>query len=192
MRIRNGLHQNAVFFLGKKRYSKEIVTSALSSGISYDLKLYPGVKIVLMWRSYIKTAWRNLVKNRTFSLINILGLALGMTSSLLILLWVNDERNIDRFHQLEHRLYTIYERQYHDGQIDAGYYTPGLLAEEMKIVFPEVQYASGMAWNELNTFEANEKILKQNGNHAGADFFKIFSYPLIQGDAANALKSSVD
>lgn len=145
-----------------------------------------------MFQSYIKTAWRNLIKNRTFSLINILGLALGMTSSLLILLWVNDEKNIDGFHQLEDRLYTIYERQYHDGQIDAGYYTPGLLADEMKIVLPEVEYASGMAWNELETFEVDEKILKQSGNHAGADFFKIFSYPLIQGDAANALKSPVD
>ena len=51
---------------------------------------------------------------------------------------------------------------------------------------------SGMAWNELNTFEANEKILKEDGNYAGADFFKIFSYPLLQGDASTALKSPVD
>jgi putative ABC transport system permease protein len=145
-----------------------------------------------MIKSYIKTAWRNLVKNRIFSVINILGLALGMTSSLLILLWVNDERNIDGFHQHEDQLYSIYERQYHDGQIDAGYYTPGLLSGELKIIFPEVHYATGMAWNELNTFEANGKILKENGNCAGPDFFNMFSYPLLQGNAANALKSSVD
>ncbi len=145
-----------------------------------------------MIKSYLKTTWRNLVKNRTFSLINIFGLALGMTSSLLILLWVNDERNADGFHVYGDRLYTIYERQYHDGQIDAGYYTPGLLADEMKIVFPEVQFATGMAWNELNTFEANGKILKQSGNFGGKDFFKIFSYALVEGDTANALKSSVD
>lgn len=145
-----------------------------------------------MIKSYLKTTWRNLIKNRTFSLINIFGLALGMTSSLLILLWVNDERNTDGFHVNEDRLYTIYERQYHDGQIDAGYYTPGLLADEMKIVFPEVQFATGMAWNELNTFEANGKILKQSGNFGGKDFFKIFSYALVEGDTANALKSSVD
>lgn len=145
-----------------------------------------------MIKSYLKTTWRNLVKNRTFSLINIFGLALGMTSSLLILLWVNDERNTDSFHVYGDRLYTIYERQYHDGQIDAGYYTPGLLADEMKIVFPEVQFATGMAWNELNTFEANGKILKQSGNFGGKDFFKIFSYVLVEGDTANALKSSVD
>ena len=56
-----------------------------------------------MIKSYFTTAWRNLVKNRTFSLINILGLTLGMTSSLLMLLWVNDERNMDAFHENDDR-----------------------------------------------------------------------------------------
>ncbi len=85
-----------------------------------------------------------------------------MTSSLLMLLWVNDERNMDAFHENGDRMYSVFERQYHDGQIDAGYSTPGVLADEMKIVLPDVQYASAMGWNELNTFEANEKILKVN------------------------------
>lgn len=145
-----------------------------------------------MIRSYLLTAWRNLVKNRTFSIINILGLTLGLTSSLLILLWVRDERNMDTFHQNDEQLYTVYERQYHDGQIDAGYYTPGLLADELKTKLPDVRYATGMAWNELNTFEANEKTLKHEGNHAGPDFFKIFSYTLLHGDASTALRSPAD
>ncbi len=145
-----------------------------------------------MIRSYFITAWRNLIRNKTFSLINVLGLTLGLTSSLLIFLWVNDERSKDTFHKNDDRLYTVYERQYHDGQIDAGYYTPGLLAGELKATLPEVEYAASMAWNELNTFEANDKILKEDGSYAGVDFFNIFSYPLLQGDASTALKSSVD
>lgn len=145
-----------------------------------------------MIKNYLITAWRNLVKNRTFSIINILGLSLGLTCSLLMLLWVNDEQNMDAFHNNDDRLYTIYERQYHDGQIDAGYYTPGLLADELKATIPEVEYATGMAWNELNTFEANDKILKEDGTYAGTDFFKTFSYTLLQGDASTALKSPVD
>jgi ABC-type antimicrobial peptide transport system permease subunit len=145
-----------------------------------------------MIRSYFKTAWRNLVRNRIFSSINVLGLTLGLTSSLLIFLWVNDERSKDTFHKNDDRLYAVYERQYHDGQIDAGYYTPGLLADELKATFPEVEYGAGMAWNELNTFEANGKILKEDGSYAGVDFFSMFSYPLLQGDASIALKSPVD
>src|SRR6187402_3100489 len=113
-----------------------------------------------MFKNYLKTAWRNLVKNRSFSIINILGLTLGLTCSLLIMLWVHDERSVDAFHVLDDRLYTIFERQYHDGVIDTYYNTPGLLCQELKVVFPEVEYASHMAWNETATFESNGKILK--------------------------------
>jgi putative ABC transport system permease protein len=145
-----------------------------------------------MLKNYIKTAWRNLFRNKAFSLINILGLALGMACSLLMMLWVKDELDIDSFHQYDDDLYSVYERQYHDGQIDGGFNTPGLMAEEMKTVFPEVDFASSFAWNELETFEANNKILKVDGNYACEDFFKMFSYPLLQGDAATALKAPVD
>ncbi|HEX6891454.1 MAG TPA: ABC transporter permease [Chryseolinea sp.] len=145
-----------------------------------------------MFKNYLKIAWRNLVKNKAFSIINILGLTLGLTSSLLIMLWVYDERSIDAFHKLDDRLYTVIERQYHDGLIDTYYNTPGLLADELKSVLPEVEFATGMGWNELATFEFNGKILKEDGNNAGPDFFKMFSYPLLAGDADNALKTSVD
>lgn len=145
-----------------------------------------------MIKNYFKIAWRNLIKNKTFSFINILGLTLGMACSLLMMLWVNDERSVDAFHKNSAQLYTVFERQYHDGQIDAGYYTPGMLADEMKMTLPEVQYATGMAWNELSTFEANNKIMKKEGNYVGADFFTMFSYPLLQGSALTALTSPLD
>ena len=145
-----------------------------------------------MIRNYFKTAWRNLYKNKTFSLINILGLSLGMACSLLIILWVRDERGIDAFHKNDKELYSIFERQYHDGRIDAGHYTPGLLAEELKTVFPEVKYSTGMAWGELNTFEANNKIIKETGDYGSPDFFSVFSYTLLEGNAETALKSPLD
>ena len=128
-----------------------------------------------MFKNYLTTAWRNLAKNRAFSIINILGLTLGLTCSLLIILWVHDERSIDSFHELNDRLYSVFERQYHDGVIDTYYNTPALLAQELKIVFPDVEFASEMAWNEITTFEFDGKILKKEGNHASEDFFKMFS-----------------
>ena len=145
-----------------------------------------------MFRNYLKTAFRNLWKNKAFSFINIMGLALGLACSLLIMLWVNDEYNVDAFHKNGSRLYSVYERQYRDGQVDAFHGTPGVLADELKRVMPEVQYATNYAWNELSTFEANNKIIKENGNHAGQDFFKMFSYPLVEGNAIKALQSSLD
>jgi ABC-type antimicrobial peptide transport system permease subunit len=121
-----------------------------------------------------------------------MGLALGLACSLLIMLWVNDEYNVDAFHKKGSQLYSVYERQNHDGQWSAFHGSPGIMADEMKRVLPEVQYATNFAWNELNTFEANNKILKQNGNHAGQDFFKMFSYPLLEGNPITALQTPSD
>src|ERR1700712_2566678 len=145
-----------------------------------------------MFKNYLKTAVRNLWKNKAFSLINIMGLALGLTCSLLIMLWVNEEYKVDAFHKNGSQLYSVFERQHHDGRIDAFLGGPGIMADEMKRVLPEVQFASNNAWNELCTFEANNKIIKEDGNHAGQDFFKMFSYPLLQGNAEDALKTPSD
>ena len=145
-----------------------------------------------MFGNYLKTALRNLLKNKAFSLINILGLGLGIACSLLIMLWVKEEYSVDAFHKNGARLYSIYERQNHDGQWYAFHGTPAVMADEMKRVLPEVQYATNYSWNELATFEADNKIIKRAGNYAGADFFKMFSYHLLEGSATNALQTPSD
>ncbi|HEY2721321.1 MAG TPA: ABC transporter permease [Chitinophagaceae bacterium] len=145
-----------------------------------------------MFKNYLKTAVRNLWKNKAFSLINIMGLALGLACSLLIMLWVNDEYHVDAFHQHGSQLYSVYEQQYREGRVDAFYGTPGVLADEMKRALPEVQYATNYAWNELRTFEANNKVIKESGNHAGQDFFKMFTYPLLEGSPITALQAPLD
>jgi putative ABC transport system permease protein len=142
-----------------------------------------------MISNYFKIARRNLVRNKAFSTINILGLALGMTCSLLIMLWIQDERSVDGFHANGKQLYQVYERKSYDGKIEADYSTQGLLADELKRVIPEVQYASSMEWTEPYTFQVGEKVNKMEGTFAGADFFKMFSYPLLQGTKQTALNS---
>jgi putative ABC transport system permease protein len=142
-----------------------------------------------MFRNYFKIAWRNLQKSKVFSSINILGLALGIACSLLIMLWVQDEKSMDAFHKNRKHLYSIYERQYYDGRITAGHQSPGLLFIEMKKVLPEVKYASPYGWNSLSTFQVGDKIIKEEGNFTTDDFFKMFSYPLIQGNVNTALSN---
>ena len=146
-----------------------------------------------MIKNYIKIAWRNLVRNKAFSAINICGLALGLACSLLIVLWVQDERGVDGFHANGKQLYQVYERHYFDGRVEASYPTQGLLADELKKLIPEVQYASGMehvsAPGSLSTFEAGDKINKMDGMFAGSDFFSMFSYPLLQGTPQTALNT---
>ena len=143
-----------------------------------------------MLKNYLKIAWRNLLKNKTYSFINIVGLSVGLTCSLLILLWVQSELSVDAYHANGKLLYQVYEREYYDHKIDGNYDTPALMGEELKKTIPEVQYALSME-NESNThtFRVGNKILKLNGVFAGADLFKMFSYPLLQGTAQTALNS---
>jgi len=144
-----------------------------------------------MIKNYLKIAWRNLWRNKFFSTINILGLALGMACSILILLWVQNELSIDSFHTNGSRLYAVYERQYYDNKIQGQYATPGVLAAQMKKDIPEVEYATNFGFNNDATFQVGNKILKLNGSAADSDYFKMFSYPLLQGTPQTALNTPV-
>ncbi|HEY4111632.1 ABC transporter permease [Puia sp.] len=142
-----------------------------------------------MFWNQIKLAWRNLSKNRFFTGLNILGLGLGMACSLLILLWVMDERSMDALNTNRDRLYVAYSRGYGDGKITGDYELPALLGEELKRVLPDVEYAATVDRDYNNTFRAAGKSLKANGGFAGRDFFHLFSFPLEEGNADNALNT---
>jgi predicted permease len=142
-----------------------------------------------MLKNYIRVAWRSLLRSKAFSFINIFGLALGIAASLLIVLWVNDEQRVDKFHANRDRLFLMYENETIDGKIYSGYWTPGLLAQELKKKIPDVQYATDMMTHDRTNFEAGDKRLKENGMDADSDFFKMFSYPLLAGDPATALNT---
>jgi putative ABC transport system permease protein len=139
-----------------------------------------------MIKNFFLVTIRNIFRNKAFSIINILGLSLGMACSLLIFLWVHDERSVDTFNTNKN-VYGVYERMFSGGRVDAGYYSPGLLAPELKRVMPQIQYAAGFWSMDPSLFETGEKKQKMNGAYAGADFFNIFSYKLLKGEAATAL-----
>jgi putative ABC transport system permease protein len=142
-----------------------------------------------MLKNYIKVAFRNLWKQKGFSSINILGLTLGMACSLLILLWVRDEKSVDAFHQNGKDLYYLYERNHLGGKIESWYWTQGPLAEELKKEIPEIKAATPFSWPSVSTFSVGDKNLKQNGYSADRDFFSMFSYNLLEGRATDALNT---
>ncbi len=143
-----------------------------------------------MIRNYLKTAFRSLLKNQAFSFINISGLSLGLTCSILIALWVQHEYNVDAFHEDLDRIYSITGTEYTGKEVTyGGYDTPGILADELKRVFPEVEFACNYGWTEWRTFAVDDEKIKQPGTFAGADFFEVFSYPLVLGSRETALKS---
>ncbi|HSC39329.1 MAG TPA: ABC transporter permease, partial [Chitinophagaceae bacterium] len=139
--------------------------------------------------NHIKVAVRNLLKKKAFSAINILGLALGLATSILIFLWVRDEYSMDAFHQNGSRLYRIYKTNHVEGKLVGGPGTPPLLPAEIKKVIPEIEASSGFSWDDTHTFAAGEKIIKEKGYNASPDFFRMFSYRLLAGKAEEALNT---
>ena len=140
-----------------------------------------------MFKNYFKTAWRNLLQNKAFSLINIFGLALGMTCSLLIMLWLRDELKKDRFHANDKRLFRVMENQYYSGEISTFPSTPGILAENIVKDVPEIEMASQMLWEETPLFTVGDKYDKEKGRYVQKDFLRMFSYKLLKGDRNTAL-----
>jgi predicted permease len=140
-----------------------------------------------MIKNYFKTAWRNLLQNKTFSLINIFGLALGMTCSLVIMLWLNDEMKKDKFHQNGKRLYRVMENQFYSGNVSTFDATPGILAENIVKDIPDIQMASQMLWEEEPLFTVDNTYDKEKGRYVEKDFLRMFSFKLTKGDAATAL-----
>lgn len=141
-----------------------------------------------MIRNYFKIALRNLLKSKTFSGINVLGLALGMACSLMIMLWIRDERAVDAFHANKDQLYRIYMREYFSGKVQGVIWTPGPLAEELKKSVPEIEMSTPFSWTIQQTFSVGSKIHKEATNWASGDFFKMFSYKLLQGTPEAALR----
>ncbi|MEP7321789.1 MAG: ABC transporter permease [Saprospiraceae bacterium] len=140
-----------------------------------------------MLKNFFLVAWRNLLSNKTFSLINILGLALGLACSLVIMLWLKDELTKDRFHQYDSRLYRVMENQMYSGDISTFESTPGILAENIVKDIPEIQMASQFLWEEEPLFTVGNKLDKEKGRYTQKDFLKMFSFKLSKGDASSAL-----
>lgn len=143
-----------------------------------------------MIKNYFKIAIRSLWRNKGFSAINIFGLAIGMTSALLIFLWVQNELSVDRFHKKADRIYLMYNRDKDaEGKMFAWPNTPKILAPTLQKDYPEVE--STTRFNNITfLLTAGEKRINERGAFVDTSFLNIFSFPLLEGNAANALKGS--
>lgn len=138
--------------------------------------------------NYFKIALRNLQKNSVYSFINIAGLSIGIASSMLILLWVADEYAFDRFHENYERIYKVYKSETWAQGIGTGPSMPYPLKEAIKSKSSQVKHIAMTNWGEGNLLQVGDKRLNKLGLSASEDFFKIFSFNMIQGDPNTALK----
>ena len=141
-----------------------------------------------MIKSSFKIAWRNLIKDRQFTLLNLVGLSTGLACTFLIYLWVSDERKVDTFNANDNRLYQVMKTAPNsDGTIATFPYTQGLLAQSMAKELPEVEYAVAVRPQEQGILSIGDKQVKAKSQFVDKDFFNVFSYPIIEGNRKNVL-----
>jgi ABC-type antimicrobial peptide transport system permease subunit len=138
-------------------------------------------------RTQFKTTYRNLLRSKTFSIINIMGLALGMASATLLLILIRSELTYDRFHKNEDRIYAMMNKSVIDGKTECWGRTPIPLAPVLRSDYPEVERVARTAWVGSFLFNVGENHLRSWGYLADPDFLSIFTLPLQEGDPATAL-----
>ena len=142
-----------------------------------------------MFTNYLKIAWRNLVKNRGYTAINITGLAVGLAVAMLIGLWIRFEYSFGREHANMDQIYNVVTNGI-DSKSGFKYTTqatPLPLYVACKDQIPEVKYSAIVNWGGNNGLMVKDKKLIRNGTEVSKDFFKIFRFKFLQGDPNTAL-----
>jgi putative ABC transport system permease protein len=141
-----------------------------------------------MFKNYFITSWRNLVRDKSYSAFNILGLAVGMGVALLIGLWIQYQFSYDRWVPGSRQAYRLMVRSASNGETDAGIAIPLPAAATIKKDIPEIRYIAQADWMGNHSLVAGDKKLYFDGTFAGEDFLHIFPYRLLRGDATEVLK----
>jgi len=143
-----------------------------------------------MFKNYFKITLRSLLKKPVYSFINIGGLAIGIASSILILLWLADEYSFDRFHKNYTSIYKLYQSQQWAEGMSTANSMPYLLKDVIQEKSSQIKNVVMTNWGEGNLLQVGEKRLSKMGLSATEDFFKVFSFNMIKGDPNTALAGS--
>lgn len=139
-----------------------------------------------MIKNYFKIAWRNLTRNRVFSLINIVGLALGLSSCMLIVLYTKDEVSFDRFHEKKDRLYRLQVTFADEKGTSTIGSTNAIHGPTFKQEIPEIEEVVRTQSNSFVIKKDNE-LFNQSALFADEGFFNVFTMPLVAGNPQTVL-----
>ncbi|MGN6265976.1 MAG: ABC transporter permease [Ginsengibacter sp.] len=141
-----------------------------------------------MLKSYFKIGWRNLVQNKVYSLINILGLATGMAVAMLIAFWIKDELSYNHYHKNHHRLAQVMTTFIdNDGSMETGEAVCMPIGNELRTKYgSDFKNVSMASWNFGHILAVGEKKISEQGMWVEANFPKMFSLNMLQGNI-NAL-----
>lgn len=140
-----------------------------------------------MFKNYLIITVRNLFKNGFYSFINIAGLAIGITCSILILLWVAEETSFDKFHPKADRLYQVWVNAAFNGKINSWTSVPLPTYEAMKTADSNIKRAVVTDWGGEHLVTVGENRLMKKAYWASEEFLQMFEFPLVSGDASQVM-----
>jgi len=161
------------------------------------IKSLPGfMKNSFYWRkgmlnNYVKIAFRNLIRHKGYTVINIAGLAAGTACCLMLLLWAHDELSYDRFHNHYRDIYRIVVEKPSETVLNISPRTPAPLAPSLKGEFPEIVHATlydEIRWR-IKKKEDSKNVFYEEGGVTNSDFFKIFSFEFLKGKPENVFNN---
>ncbi len=141
-----------------------------------------------MLSSYFRTAVRSLTRNRGFAFLNVAGLSLGLVCVILIALYARDELIVDDFHERADRIARVDLTWTEDGEVDKLAVTPGIMGPEIAARVPSAETVVRVSTTDAVLTVGDQTVQAEEGAlMADVDFFNVFSFPLVEGDAATVL-----
>jgi len=151
-----------------------------------------------MINNYLKVAARNIAKRKMYSFINAFGLSIGIAFCILIYLYIVDEKSFDQFHVNKSQIYRMEEKSYDTWQQDpANPYNRSAwlqtgLKQALKDELPEVEYATRFNADNTAIFRSGEKVFTERITYVDGDFFKMFSFRLLKGNADKLFQNKAE
>jgi putative ABC transport system permease protein len=179
------VYNDRVKISGKRKADKKFIIDVLllcRPGIIRPVEQYQNPNQYDMFRNYLKIGWRNLLRNKGFSIINIAGLAMGMAVAILIGLWVYDELTFDKHHPNYDRIAQVMQNQLFNGQVSSQVANPVGMAEEIRNVYgSDFKYVLQSSWNFDHTLTYGEKMFLHPGSFFEPQVTDMLSLKMIHG-----------
>jgi putative ABC transport system permease protein len=156
------------------------------SSSKQEVRIHPNSYAMI--KNYFKTTFRNLWNNRTYSFLNIFGLATGIACAALIFLWIEDETTFNSNFSNRDHLYRVMHNEKNDGKISTNGSTPGPMAQALKADIPGIKNAGRLSWVMEELMVSGEKSIKESGVYADPAILSMLTLPFIDGDPGSAFK----
>ncbi len=142
-----------------------------------------------MFMNFFKTTFRSLLKNKTYSFLNIFGLAIGISCAAFIFLWVEDEFTFNHNFAKRDNLYHVMQNEKSDAGINTNGSTPGPLAAALKTDIPGIVNSGRLSWAMDELAMVGDKSIKENGMYADPSVLSMYTLPFVYGSAFTALNN---